>query len=65
MGKLSHPLPFHSLARRGATKRGAPVRPIALERGNYRQRAQSVDRPETRMDAGLRTRDLPSTRKST
>lgn len=33
-GKLSHPLPFHSLARRGATKRDAPVRPIAWERKN-------------------------------
>jgi hypothetical protein len=33
-GKLSDPLPFHSLARRGATKRDAPVRPLAWERGN-------------------------------
>jgi hypothetical protein len=34
MGRLSHLLPFHSLARGGATKRDAPVRPIAWELRN-------------------------------
>jgi hypothetical protein len=33
-GKLCRPLPFHSLARRGGTKRDTPVRPIAWERWN-------------------------------
>ena len=33
-GTLSHPLPFHSLARRGAKKRDAPECPDAWERGN-------------------------------
>lgn len=30
-GKLSHPLPFHSLDRDGATKRDAPVSHITWE----------------------------------
>lgn len=34
MGKLSHPLPFHSLARRDVTKLDAPMRPIAWERAD-------------------------------
>jgi hypothetical protein len=33
-GKSSRPLPFHCLARRGATKRDAPECLIAWERGN-------------------------------
>lgn len=33
-GKLSDPLPFHSLARRGGTKGDAPDCPFARERGN-------------------------------
>lgn len=56
-------LPFHRSTRRHASRRtGCALSPGSAQ--ICRQHAQSADCPETRMDAGLRTRDLPSTRKS-
>jgi hypothetical protein len=66
-GNSSRSLPFHCPAQR-ITKRDTRPTEATHRLGTQQftvSAAEPADRSETRMDTGLRTRDLPSTRKST